>query len=205
MNASIRRADGPPGAGRRGRRAVGTLLAVALVGTQCLGSWAHAQETDTRPPTIRHDPNEVTEVPAGETRPIKATVTDEGSKVASVRLNLFPEGDYAMRAEPVGGDDYFGDRSAKELKPGDEIRYWITATDGAGNEQSRGFKFDPFVVRVGERVPTEPVAEADGGTNWLLIAGAAVSVAVLAAVAGGGGGGGDDDRVNDLCCGFVIE
>ena len=202
MNALI--SGSPPVPYRRGaalgaRRLASLGLGAVLVATQCLGSWAHAQD-DARPPTIRHKP--VTEVPAGGSVSVDAVVTDEGSGVAGAQLNLSIGDDYAM--EPVGDDLYRGELSAKEAEPGDELSYWITATDEAGNEQSRGFEFDPFVVTVGE--PDAAVVEADaGGTNWLLIVGAAASVALLAGLAAGGGSDGGSSNVDGLCCTIRVE
>ena len=183
-----------------GRRVASLGLGVVLVSTQCLGSWAQAQEVDERPPTIRFDPATVGSVPLNGSAEVRAIVTDE-SGIDAVRLNLAPGEIVPM--EETGDDEYLGLLSGKDREIGDRIEYWITASDAVGNVQSRGFDFDPFVATVGPPDPAIAVAD-DGGTNWWVIAGAAVSVALLAALAGSGGGD-EEDEPRSLCCGGGVR
>ena len=135
------------------------------------------------------------EIAAGGEGRIEASVVDEASGVADVTLNLgIGDGGFeALAMEGDGGARFVGALSAEGLVEGDSLRYYLTATDGAGNEQSRGFAFDPLVVRVGPPA----AAGASGGeggerTLWYVVGGA-IALGLVASLAGGGGGGGTSD------------
>jgi len=186
------------------RRALASALAASLALAHGAAPTARALADDA-PPDIRHEP--VREIAAGGTAPVEATVVDDGG-VAGVTLKLDFDGkgftaadDQAM--ESRGDDRWFGQLSAEELEEGTSIRYYITATDTAGNEQSRGFEFDPFTVTVGPPVIEVPVAEESGNRTLWAVAGAAVVLGVIALLAGGGGKSPDDPP--ELCCTISVQ
>ena len=89
-----------------------------------------------------------------------------------------------------GGTRFVGTLSAEGLAEGDSVRYYLTATDGAGNEQSRGFAFDPLVVRVGPPAAAVAIDGEGGGSTLWYVVGGAIALGLVASLAGGGGGGG---------------
>jgi len=176
---------------------------VVLVFLHCLGGWGRAFAADDVPPVIVLDPVEETVAAGGET-PVVATVTDD-SGVADVRLNLrYPgEGGFtAFRMQPEGPDRFGGPLSAQGVAPGTTIDYFVTATDAAGNVESRGFDFDPFSVRVIEPAPvvTAPtVSSSRSGTRTALyVVGAALAVGLAVALSYPG-----PDRI-DVCCEITL-
>lgn len=172
----------------RRRRAASSVLAALLAATQTLAPLARAQ--DVTPPSIDHEP--VREIAAGARERVEARVTDEGSGVDRVTLNLgIGDGGFEAFAMERGDDArYAGTLSAEDLAEGERLRYYITAVDETGNEQSRGFEFDPLVVEVGPPAVAAPLASDEGGkTIWYVAAGALV-LGLVASLAGGGGGGG---------------
>ena len=176
------------GARVRRRRVASSALAALLAATQALVPVARAQD-DVTPPSIDHEP--IREIAAGGRERVEARVTDDGRGVERVTLNL-GLGDGGFEALAMEREDdarYAGTLSAEGLAEGERLRYYITAVDEAGNEQSRGFEFDPLVVEVGPPAVAAPVAADEGGrTIWYVAAGALV-LGLVASLAGGGGGG----------------
>ena len=188
LHRRVLRQPGP----HRARSGASIALAVIVAGAQAFAPLARAQD-DATPPDIDHEP--LREIAAGGEERIEASVADDASGVASVTLNLgLGDGGFeALAMEGDGGSRFVGTLSAEGLAEGDSLRYYLTATDGAGNEQSRGFAFDPLVVRVGPPATAVATGDEGGGRTLWYVVGGAIALGLVASLAGGGGGGDASD------------
>jgi len=149
---------------------------------------------DELPPLIFHDPP--TNALVGEDFRLEATVRDDdGIEGVILNFKLPSASDFNTRAMTEAGKDLFqAELSGSELTE-QGLDYYIEATDGDGNVESRGFDFDPLRLNVG----TAPVVAQgsdgfsvepkSGGINWLYVAGGVLAAGALAAALGSGGGG----------------
>ena len=153
---------------------------------------------DAYPPQINH------EVPvdaiAGQPLKLTAFVTDEDG-IENVVLNFkLPSISKFLKREmqQEEGDVYSVLLSASDIKL-EGLEYYIEATDNTGAVDSRGFDFDPLILRVNalslsadnsigqNPVPVQESSPKKNNTLMYLL-GAALLVG-LAAGSGGGGGG----------------
>lgn len=159
---------------------------------------------DTSPPIVTHELIRES-VPAGSDYTLIASVTDSGP-LAQVRLHFRPiastsQFEYLDMATNGGSQFNATLRADIVVPPG--LEYYITAQDAAGNSQSRGFAFDPLLLRVNAPIANAPALEPeDGGTDrrlWYVVGGL-----VLGAVIAGSIGEGEDIEACDPCS-FGLE
>jgi len=148
-----------------------------------------AAYADTTPPRIIHDI--VTEqVVASKPYEISATVTDSDSVAEVVLFFKYRDGS-EFKSIPMTMES--GDNLYKATLPASElvvpgIDYFISATDASGNQQFRGFDFDPLQLTVYASlpIPSEEEPATNSGSNrtvWYIV-GAVVAVGFVAGLAG---------------------
>ncbi len=155
---------------------------------------------DIIPPSMSHEVID-TEVAAGESQTLTATVTDNIA-VESVSLFYRSIGQTEFKqlnmVKLESSDTYAVEIDASLLtEPG--IEYYLRAEDTAGNSLLRGFTFEPLVLSVGPATLSGSSSDAgeSGKTGlsskkYLWIGLGVLAVGALAAGGGGGGGGGSD-------------
>lgn len=135
---------------------------------------------DTTLPIITHNVDNE-EIPAGSRYTVEAQVTDDGT-IDDVRLNfkLPDQPSYSSRQMlPIESNGFQAVLQPDEVRE-PAIQYYITAQDAAGNQQSRGFAFDPLQIRVG---PAALASSSDAGESsssgnkrvWYLVGAVAVA------------------------------
>lgn len=179
-------------------RCVAFSLALALASGPALAEVAANQA-----PQVSHQP--VTTAVRGQGLTLKAKVTDDHGKVASVTLYYTLSKDAApfeVPMNPVGLDLYLGTIEAGVLAGINSLSYYIEAQDDVGAAVETPWRV--IEIRDAKSPADAPAKVApsggdEGGIHWGYVAGAAAvagGVALLVAGGGGGGGGSDSGSTN---------
>lgn len=159
---------------------------------------------DTSPPIVTHELIRES-VPAGNDYTLMASVTDN-EPLAQVRLHFRPIASTAqfeyLDMTTSGGSQFVATLRAEIVVP-PGLEYYITAQDAAGNSQSRGFAFDPLLLRVdmpiADAPALEPVDDATDRRLWYVVGGLVLGALIAASI--------DDEPDVEVCnpCSFGLE